>query len=145
MSDQPFSRRRTTTALIVAPLAAPIAAFVGTVLYGATVHRPGPQDPPTTLGAVLVVMLAFIVFGAPVAYVATAAVVWPASLLLRSAGLVRSWSLTTIAALAGALLLPVYAHWLAPRGTIDFFPGMGLVSGTAVGWTWWFIAARDVS
>jgi hypothetical protein len=133
------------TALIVAPLATPIAAFVGTALYGATTHHSSAQDPPTTLVTVLVVLFAFIVFGAPVAYVATAAVVWPVSLLLRSAGWARWWSLTGIAALGGAMLLPAYAHWLAPRGTIDFFPAMGLVSGAVAGWTWWFIAARDAS
>lgn len=144
VTDQPFSRRRTIAALLLAPLASPIAAWLGSLLHGLTIH-PRAGDPPWSVAAALVIMVAFVLFAAPVSYVATAVIVWPAALLLRSAGSVRWWSLTSIGALAGAALLPAYLHWLAPRGTFDFFPGVGLVSGAAAGWAYWFIAVRDLS
>jgi hypothetical protein len=45
----------------------------------------------------------------------------------------------------GVLLFPLYVHALEPRGTTDFFPGVGAAAGAATGWVFWYIASRRVS
>lgn len=138
--------RRLVLGALVAPLAAPLAAFASTALvYAFTPSLHGaPGQPPVTLGALLVVLFAFYFFGAPVAYAVTALAAVPVLLLLRRAGALRWWSLTAATGLLGQLVMAAYLRWLAGRhGTMTLSPGVGAVSGVAVGFTLWWLAGRE--
>ena len=139
----PESRpRRLRLALLLAPLAAPIALWALARALAVAARR-GANDPPASLPAVLVLLFAFCVFGAPIAYAATLVVVWPLSRLLGRRA-IRWWPLTIASALAGGALLPIYLRMLTPRGHWNFFPGTGFVAGAATGWAFWWFAAPGV-
>ncbi len=124
-------------ALLIAPLAGPIAVFVVALVRGAL-------SSPTTysIAAVPVWLFIFVLFGAPPAYVATLLVLWPMSRGLIVAERFHWWAITAISAVAGGVVMPLYLHVLSPRGTFDFFPGAGFLAGGAVGLTFWWMASR---
>jgi hypothetical protein len=145
MHNDPHRRR---FAFAVAPLAAPLAVFVGALAQAALSRSRLVSPTPATPASLVVLLWALVLFGAPIAYAATAIILWPATVLLRRWRLLRWWTLSTIAALAGSVLLRAYAAILQPRGTIDLFPGAGAVAGAAVAITWWRIglhgSGRDI-
>ncbi len=132
-------RRRLGLALVVAPLAAPCAVWLGALARGLGTPR-APGDPPNSVLAALVILFAICMFAAPLAYAATFAVLWPALRLLGAAAR-PWWTLTLLGAVAGGALMPVYLRMLDPRGSWDFFPGVGFVAGAASGFAFWYFAA----
>lgn len=134
------SHRRVRRALVVAPLAAPAAVWAGSVLHGLIGTRPliAGHGVDTVVSAVVLGALV-VAYGAPLSYVATAAVVWPLFRAIDGHGH-AAWILAATGALAGGVLMPIYLHALAPRGTFDFFPGVGFVAGAASAWCFWRLA-----
>ncbi len=128
-------------AVLVAPLSAPLAVMAGTAVHAILTTRVGLGGPNSVAAFVfLTVILA--VYGAPLAYGATLLILWPVGVLLRDTEAFTWWSLTLIGMLAGGMLFPVYLHAIDPRGTWDFFPGVGFAAGAVTGWVFWFVAAR---
>jgi hypothetical protein len=146
--DADSDRSRLLLALLVAPLAAPLAMELGWLVYGlvtisirpsATAQHPGPLE---VVAGIWFFGYVFMLLGAPLAYAATLLVVLPLFLLLRAADRLTWWLLTLVASLAGGALLPLYMHWLNPRGSTDFYPGAGFLAGAAAGWAFWYLATR---
>lgn len=131
------ARPRLLPALVVAPLAGPVAVFVAALVRAALVS---PAD--VSIAAVPVWLFIFLLFGAPPAYVATVVVLWPVARGLIEAGWFHWLAITAIAAAAGGVAMPLYLHLLSPRGTFGFFPGAGFVAGAAVGFAFWWMASR---
>ncbi|HWH52852.1 MAG TPA: hypothetical protein VN651_14990 [Gemmatimonadaceae bacterium] len=133
--------RRLPLALLVSPLAAPLAVWLGSIVRGVVSHQvsSGVGNP---VAASLILLFALVLFSAPVAYASTLLIVWPAAVFLRALGVFRWWSMAIGAGAAGAALFPLYLHALEPRGSFSFFPGAGAVAGAAAGWAFWFIVAR---
>ena len=129
-----------TRALIVAPLAAPVAVLAGAAVRSLLKVRPGTEGINPVVG-VLFLIVVLVMYGAPLAYGATFVILWPVAVLLREAGAFTWWSLTLVAMIAGGILFPLYLHVLDPRATWDFFPGAGAVAGAATGWTFWFVSS----
>lgn len=138
-------RGRPGLALGLAPLAAPLVVWAGAIARGlialAVSHAPAPTSPPPSIAAALVGLFAITMFGAPLSYAATLAVLWPLSRIARDSAR-RWWTLTIAGAIGGGVLMPVYLHVLAPRGSVEIFPGAGLAAGAAVGLAFWYYAAR---
>ena len=134
-------RARLGLALGLAPLAAPLAVWLGLLARAALSPRRvhGSTNPVVDAGVLAVLLVAY---AAPAAYPATFAFAWPLYRFLRATGRVTWWIFTVSGAALGALLLPLYLHFLNPRGSIDFFPGVGLIAGGATGFAFWFIATR---
>jgi hypothetical protein len=130
---------RLRRAVILAPLFAPLTIVVGSAVHAAATTGLRADGPGWALSLVLVTLLVTI-YGAPLAYGATALLLWPAAALLRDAGALRWWYLGLIGGVGGAFLFPAYLHALDPRGTWGFFPGAGFAAGAVVGWAFWFIA-----
>lgn len=134
-------RRRLALACLVAPLAAPAAAWVLSLaaffLSGERRAAAAGTNSPMSL-----VFFGFLllVYAAPLAYGATALVALPAYLVLQRLGWRAWWGLTAVTAAGGLAVLPLYLHLLEPRGWIHFPFGMGAVTGAAVGAVFWRIA-----
>jgi hypothetical protein len=139
-------RPRFAAAIAIAPLAAPVAVYVGLVARAwlAGTMAEGLGQGPAVQRAVATVLWLFIVvmFGAPLAYAATLVILWPSACILVN-GERNAWpALVLIATLAGGAALPVYTKMLEPRGHIGLFPGAGFVAGAATGLAFWRIATR---
>jgi hypothetical protein len=90
--------------------------------------------------ALLVWLRIFLLFGMPVALIATATILLP---LARSTGDEAPWwSPTLIGATAGQVLFLVYLHVLAPRGTLELASGAGAIAG-ATGANRWIVTFHD--
>jgi hypothetical protein len=133
--------RRLPLALLLSPLGAPLAVWLGSIVYGVASHQvsSGVGNP---IAASLVLLFALVLFSAPLAYASTLLIVWPVAAFLRALGAFTWWWMTLAAGAAGAVLFPLYLHALEPRGSFSFFPGAGAVAGAATGWAFWFIVAR---
>ena len=129
-------------AFLVAPLAAPLAVFACALARAALNPSRLASPAPATPASLLVLLWVLVLFGAPLAYVATLIILWPATILLRRWQLLRWWSLSVFAAVAGSVLLHAYASILQPHGTIDLGPGAGAIAGAAVAFTLWWIGLR---
>lgn len=140
MSDD-GSEPRLRRAVFLAPLFAPLTIVVGSALHAAATTGLRAVGPASAMSVILVTLIVA-VYGAPLAYGATALILWPAAALLRDAGALRWWGLALIGGLGGAILFPVYLHAIAPQGSWDFFPGAGFTAGAVVGWAFWFIATQ---
>jgi hypothetical protein len=138
----PSRRGRLWPALLLAPLVAPLAVLVGTLMHG-LFNGAHSVNSPNGVVAVLFVGLWLVLFGAPLAYGLTLAVVWPLFHLLQSAERARGWAMAIVGSIAGGVMFPVYLHLLAPRGTFSFFPGAGYVAGAASAASFWLIATRS--
>ncbi|HXT17541.1 MAG TPA: hypothetical protein VN706_18005 [Gemmatimonadaceae bacterium] len=134
--------QRLRTAFGIAPLAAPLAVFVAVLARAASNGGRLSGPTPATPASLLVLLWVFMLFGAPLAYAATVIVLWPATVLLRHWNLLRWWTLATIGALAGTVLLRAYAALLQPNGTIDLVPGAGAIAGAAVALALWWMGLR---
>ena len=99
-------------------------------------------DRPWSIAAALVLLFAFCLFGAPLAYVATLGVVWPVSRVLGRWAR-PWWPLMLISGVTGAALLPIYLKMLTPRGSWNFGSGIGFIAGAASGWAFWYLALPD--
>jgi hypothetical protein len=135
---------RLGAALVIAPLAAPLAMMLGSVARAIVDPRVRPEGTSLLVGVLFLTAL-LVVYGAPLAYATTLIVLWPAAALLREAGAFTWWSLTLVATIAGGIVFPLYLHALDPRATWSFFPGAGFAAGAATGWSFWFIATRNAS
>ena len=124
-------------AIVVAPLAAPVAIFSMLLLREAfgSVHE-------GSIAAIPVWLFALVLFGAPPAYLSTLVILWPVSRALASAERFTWPVATAISAFAGAIIMPAYLRALEPRGRIDLFPGAGVLAGAATGLAFWVIATR---
>lgn len=129
-------------ALALAPLAAPAAVLVGTAVRALISPRHDTAGIDPIVG-VLFLAAILLVYGSPLAYVATLVILWPIAALLRDAEAFTWWSLTLVAMVAGGLLFPLYLHAFDPRASWGFFPGAGAAAGAATGWCFWFIAAAE--
>jgi len=138
----PDARHGRRTAFVIAPLAAPLAVFVGALPHAAWSRGRLAGPTPATPASLLVLLWVFALFGAPLAYAATIIILWPATVLLQRWHLLRWWTLATIAAVAGSMLLHGYTAVLQPRGTIDLVPGAGAIAGAAVAIALWWIGLR---
>lgn len=125
----------------MAPLAGPLAVLLGSAVRALVSPRTAPEGINPVVGVVFLAAI-LLVYGAPLAYGATLAILWPAAVVLRDTRAFTWWSLTLVSTLAGGILFPVYLHAFDSRGTWDFFPGAGFVAGAATGWAFWFIATR---
>ena len=105
--------RRLLLAFLLAPLAAPVAYVLGTLVSAPFSERGSPPS----LRAVLDLTIGAFTLGAPTAYVAALVVGVPIYLLLRALGLVRRWTLW----LAGAAIGAAGALVLAPYLRGDLF------------------------
>jgi hypothetical protein len=132
------------TALLVAPLAAPLAVLLGSAVRSAVSTRTAPDGVNPVVGIVFLAGL-LVVYGSPLSYGATLLILWPIGAMLRDARAFSWWALTLAGLVGGVLLLPVYLNALDPRGTWDFFPGVGAAAGAATGWAFWYLASRRVS
>jgi hypothetical protein len=130
-------------ALLVAPLAAPLAVLFGCAARALLTTRATPDGGNPIVGVVFLAGL-LLVFGSPLSYGATLLVLWPIGAVLRDAGTFSWWALTLVGLVSGGLLFPLYLDALDPRGTWDFFPGVGAAAGAATGWAFWYIASRRV-
>jgi hypothetical protein len=104
--DHP-DRRRLLLAFLLAPLAAPVAYVLGTLV---TAPFTGRGSAPS-VRAVLDLVTGAFVLGAPTAYAAALVVGAPTYFVLRRLGLVRRWTLWVAGAAigaAGALALAPY-------------------------------------
>jgi hypothetical protein len=131
-------------ALVVAPLAAPLAVLLGAALHALVTTRPAPDSVNPVIGVVFWSVVLF-VYGSPLSYGATLLLLWPIGAVLRDADAFSWWALTLVGLVGGGLLFPLYVHALDSRGTWDFFPGVGAAAGGATGWAFWYIASRRVS
>lgn len=123
---------------MLAPLTGPLAIFIGSLVHGFVAHT--PRDEPFSFAAVLVLLFAFYVFGAPLSYAAMLILSWPLIVLTDTA---RGWWIAcAVGALTGAALFPAYLHLLDPHGSFEFFPGAGLFAGGTVAVVFWLIAIR---
>jgi hypothetical protein len=132
--------RGTRIALLVAPLSGCLAVFVSQLIWS-LVSGSGlgvPTGHP--LFALLVWLWIFILFGMPVALIATVAILLP---LAPSTGPPRPWWVPTlVGATAGQVLFFAYLHALAPRGSLELAPGAGAIAGATNGVVFWWIALR---
>lgn len=135
------STRATRLGYLIAPLFASLAVFAGSAIRGLAAHQPS-TDPAHPVLAALIALFAIEMFGAPLAYASAVVVLWPAVRVLRAVGWLQWWTLTFVTTLGGALLFPLYLHWLTPRGSFQFFPGAGAIAGAATGLAFWWIALR---
>ncbi|MDB4875565.1 MAG: hypothetical protein JWM41_2011 [Gemmatimonadetes bacterium] len=131
-------------AILLAPLAAPLAVLLGSAVRAFVTTRAAPDGVNPVVGVVFLAGL-LLVFGSPLSYGATLLVLWPIGAVLRDAEAFSWWALTLVGLASGGLLFPLYMHALDPRGTWDFFPGVGPAAGAATGWAFWYIASRRVS
>jgi len=125
MSSSP-SRARLLLAFLIAPLGAPVAYVVGTLVVGLFTRG-------TAVSALSVLDLVIGVFtlGAPCAYVAAIVVGVPVYFLLRRLGLLSRWTVWLAAAAIGAAGAAVLAPYL--RG--DLF---------SIRFPWWVAALLGV-
>lgn len=131
-----MSSRRLWTAVLVAPLAAPLILWLGSILPS-VLHclHSGCDAEIHSVASVIFLGFAFAVFGYLPALAATALIITPAFVLGRADGNFRSartLGIVVLGAAAGAILMPAYLHFLQPGGTIDLMPGAGIVAGAAV-------------
>ena len=134
-------KRRLFLACLVAPLAAPAAAWVMSLAaFLVSPERRAAGAGTSSLMSVVFFGFLLLLYGAPLAYGATALVALPAFLVLQRLGWRAWWELTTVTALGGSAVLPLYLHILEPRGWIHFPFGMGAAAGAAVGAVFWRIA-----
>jgi len=131
---------RIVRGVMLAPLAGPLAVFAGSLIRVVVVHA--PHDEPFSIPAVLVLLFAFYMFGAPLSYAAMLILAWPLSCLGTTGRGSGWWVACAVGAGTGAALFPVYLHLLDPRGSFDFFPGAGLLAGSAVAGAFWLLAIR---
>jgi hypothetical protein len=136
-------RPRFGRAVVVAPLAAPLAMFVGSAIRSIVSPAAAPTGINPIASAVFGAVL-LLLYGAPLAYGSTVILLWPIAVLLGESRLFRWWTVTPVSGVAGAIVFPLYLHALAPRGTWDFFPGAGFVAGAATGCVFWFMASFGV-
>ena len=132
--------RRIRTGVLLAPLAGPPAVFAGSLIRSLVTHA--PRDEPFSVAAVLVLLFAFYLFGAPLAYATMLILAWPLTRAARAESGLAWWVACIAGALIGAAVFPAYLHLLAPRGSFDFFPGAGLVAGAAVTGVFWMLSLR---
>jgi hypothetical protein len=144
MMSRGNGRPQFRTALLVAPLAAPLAVLLGCAVRALVTPRTAPDGVNPVVGVVFLAVL-LLVYGAPLSYGATLVVLWPIGAVLRDAEAFSWWALTLVGFVGGALLFPLYLHALDSRGTWDFFPGVGGAAGAATGWAFWYLASRRVS
>jgi hypothetical protein len=109
--SSPPTPKRLLLAFLVAPLAAPIAFIIGTVVVGLV--RSSSMSARSTLDLVT----GTFILGAPCAYVATLVVGAPIYFMLRRLGLLQRWT----AWLAGAAIGAAGAQALAPYLRGDLF------------------------
>jgi hypothetical protein len=128
-------------AMVLAPLAAPIAIWVG-LLLRILLDARSASRPEDSIASVAVLALVLIVLGAPLAYATTFAVLLPAFRWLEARSRTTWWTLALIGAAAGGIVFPLYLHWLQPRGSFEFFPGAGVLAGAATGVVFWWLATR---
>jgi len=138
-----YDSRRVRRAFAIAPLAGPLAVYAGVVIRSVITHAAAGNAAPNSLEAELFFLWLFVLFGAPASYAGAIIVLWPATTLLRRLNAAKWWALTAVGALIGAVLLAVYKTILLPRGSIDLFPGDGLVAGGAVGFSLWLLGFRQ--
>jgi hypothetical protein len=131
-------------ALLVAPLAAPFAVLLGCAVRAAVTTRATPDGVNPVVGVAFLAGV-LVVYGSPLSYGATLFILWPIAAILRHARVFSWWALTLTGSVGGVLLFLLYVHALEPRGTTDFFPGVGAAAGAATGWVFWYIASRRVS
>ena len=134
-------RARLGLALALSPLAAPVAVWLG-VLARAAVSPGRLRGSSNPVVDALLLAVLLVAYTAPAAYPATLVFAWPLFRFLQSIDRVRWWIFTASGAALGAILLPLYLHFLSPRGWFDFFPGVGWIAGGAIGLAFWFIATR---
>jgi hypothetical protein len=128
-------------AVLIAPLSVPLTVTLGLAVHALVGTRRG-LDGTNPIVVVVLLPLLLLIYGAPLAYGATLFILWPAGVLLRDTTAFTWWSLTLIGMVAGGMLFPVYLHAIGPRGTWEFFPGVGFAAGAVTGWVFWFIATR---
>jgi hypothetical protein len=128
-------------ALALAPLAAPLAIWAGLLIRALILPTRG-NDPTVNPVAIVVLAIALIAYGAPLAYAATLGIVWPVFRLLESLKRADWWWLAATGAVAGGVLFPLYLKLLDPRAFFSLFPGAGAVGGGASAVAFWYIAAR---
>jgi hypothetical protein len=120
--SSPPSSKRLLIAFLVAPLAAPVAYVLGTLVVGFVTTGNAPSGLST-----LDLLIGVFTLGAPCAYVATLIVGVPLYFMLRRAGLLTRWS----AWLAGAAIGAAGALALAPYLRGDPF---------SIRFPWWVAA-----
>lgn len=138
MSSSP-SRKRLLLAFLVAPLAAPVAYIVGSLLVG--VARSGRVSAISALDLVVGVFT----LGAPCAYVAALVVGAPTYVLLRRLGLLSRWTSWLAGAAIGAAGALALAPYLRGDPFTIRFPWwvaalLGLVSAEVF---WRVLGARE--
>ncbi len=142
MSPSPSNRpARLGLALALAPLAAPLAIWAGLLIRALILPTRG-NDPTLNPVAVVVLALALMAYGAPLAYAATLGFVWPVFRLLETVKRADWWWMAAAGAIAGGVLFPVYLKFLDPHAFFRLFPGAGALAGGANAVAFWFVAAR---
>jgi hypothetical protein len=116
------SRKALLAAFLVAPLAAPVAYVLGTLLIG--FFMPGAAF---TVRSSLDLIIGVFTLGAPCAYAAALVLGVPTYFLLRRAGLLSRWTIW----LAGAVIGAAGALALAPYLRGDFL---------SIRFPWWVAA-----
>jgi hypothetical protein len=129
-------------AIALAPLAAPLAIWGGLLIRALILPTRG-NDPTLNPVAVLVLAVALIAYGAPLAYAATLAFVWPVFRLLESVRRADWWWMAAVGAVAGVVLFPAYLKFLDPHAFFRLFPGAGALAGGANAIAFWYIAERS--
>jgi hypothetical protein len=130
------STRRLWTAVLLAPLAAPLILWLGSILAG-VVHcvRAGCDSEIHSVASVMLLGFVFAMFGYLPSLAATALIITPAFVLGGADGSFRSartLGIVGLGAATGAVLVPAYLHFLQPGGTIDLMPGAGILAGASV-------------
>ena len=131
-----MSRRRLWTAVLLAPLAAPLILWLGSILADVLrcVHARCDSE-IHSVASVMFLGFVFAVFGYLPSLAATALIITPAFVLAGADGSFRSartLGIIALGAAAGAVLMPAYLHFLQAGGTIDLMPGAGILAGASV-------------
>ena len=127
--------------LVLSPPAAPLAIWAG-LLVRALIAPTRANDPTFNPVAIVVLALALLAYGAPLAYAATLGFLWPVFRVLESIDRADWWWMALAGAVAGSLLFPVYLKLLDAHGFFSFFPGAGAVAGATNAVAFWYIATR---
>lgn len=128
-------------ALVLSPPAAPLAIWAG-LLIRALIAPTRANDPTFNPVAVVVLAVAVLAYGAPLAYAATLGILWPVFRVLESLERADWWWMALAGALAGSVLFPLYLKLLDPHAFFSFFPGAGAVAGAANAIAFWYLATR---